>query len=397
MMVNQHGGKRPGAGRRSKGGRTERLSVRLSSRLAARLRDSDRAGEIIEAALEFGDANQDGLPLTFLAEFARLGRMYWPLEGGDGTAIEGIPLGLSGAKLRENWTQWHGDEAPVIEAAYRQYGPMARRVRDVLKKANPLLMPADLDLLNRGRCVGVLEAVERLHAYALIVNDGHLPCGGRALARFLFGLDQRPESEAHSICVALEAGRLDVAVACGAGDYAVTGEAAVLAKLREGLRVETALDWWARNPEFCRLIDPDIGTMAGIPGFLDLATKARKLFFWGSLFGSGPDWASLRAFKAAWFPLAALHGEDLLLRLLDRFDVLKAGAVRHRLSIEIPGERIPADYAVLGLMPGASRRDIDAAFRRLAQRAHPDKGGNAEHFTRITQARDRLISGTNSR
>jgi hypothetical protein len=393
-----HGGKRSGAGRKSTGGRSERLSVRLSSRLARRLRDSGRAGEIIESALEFGDANQDGLPLSFLAEFARIGRMYWPVEGSDGTTIEGIPLDLDDFELWKNWTQWHGDDAPTIEAAYRQYGPMARRVRCVLGKTNPLLRRRDLDLWSGGRCVGVLEAIKLLHGYALIVNDGHLPCGGRDLARFIFWLGQTSESEVGLITTALAAGRLDVAVACGAGDYAVTGEAAVLAKLREGLNVETALDWWARNPEFCRRIDPDIETMAGIPSFLDLAAKTRKLFFWGSLFGSEPDWASLRAFRAAWFPMAAQHGEDLLLHLLERFDVLKASAVRHRLSIEIPGERNPAaDYATLGLVPGASRRDIDAAFRRLAQRAHPDKGGDAEHFTRITQARDRLISGTNSR
>jgi hypothetical protein len=397
MTAHQHGGKRPGAGRPSKDGRTERLSVRLSSRLAGRLRDSGQAGEIIESALEFGAVNQDGLSLTFLAEFAWLGRLYWPVEGGDGTTIEDIPLRLSDAKLHEDWTIWHGDDGPGIETAYRQYGLMAQRVQAVLRKANPLLRPAGLDPLNGGRCVDVGQAVELLHAYALILNDGHLPCGGRALSRFIFGQDSRIESKAHLIATALEAGRLDVAVACGAGDYAVTGEAAVLARLREGLKVETALDWWKRNPEFCRRIDPDIETMAAIPGFLDLAEATRKVLFWGSLFGSEPDWASLRAFKAAWFPMAARHGEGLLLHLLERFDVLKAGAVRHRLSIEIPGERNPADYAVLGLVPGASRREIDAAFRRLAQRAHPDKGGNAEHFTRITQARDRLISGTNSR
>lgn len=127
MTAHQHGGKRPGAGRPSKDGRTERLSVRLSSRLAGRLRDSGQAGEIIESALEFGAVNQDGLSLTFLAEFARLGRLYWPVEGGDGTTIEDIPLRLSDAKLHEDWMIWHGDDGPGIETAYRQYGPMAQR------------------------------------------------------------------------------------------------------------------------------------------------------------------------------------------------------------------------------------------------------------------------------
>jgi hypothetical protein len=390
-----HGGKRAGAGRRPRGGRTERLSVRLAPKLAARLRESGHAGELIESAFEFGDANQTGLTLSFLAEFARLGRRHWPVEGSDGTTIEDIPLDLPDAELREKWTAWHGDDGPAIEAAYRQYAPLAHRVRDLLLAANPLLTPADLDIWHcqAGATVDVSLAIGLLHGYGLIVNDGVLPCGGRSLVRFMqqqTGADS-PEHSAWWITLALAEGWPDVAVAFGAGDYAVTGEAAVLDHLRTGLRLGTALSWWERNPEFCRRIDPAIEQAASIAGFQELAKLAGELLIWGSLFGEEPNWPALRAFRAAWWPLAARHGEDILLHLLERFNVLKADAVRHRLAIEIPGERNPSDYAVLGLAPGATRQAIDAAFRRLAQRHHPDKGGDAKVFIKCKAARELLL------
>jgi hypothetical protein len=39
-------------------------------------------------------------------------------------------------------------------------------------------------------------------------------------------------------------------------------------------------------------------------------------------------------------------------------------------------------------------RQINAAFRRLAQKAHPDAGGSNEKFVRITQARNALLEVT---
>jgi hypothetical protein len=36
-------------------------------------------------------------------------------------------------------------------------------------------------------------------------------------------------------------------------------------------------------------------------------------------------------------------------------------------------------------------RQINAAFRKLAQKAHPDVGGSSEQFVRITKARNALL------
>lgn len=43
-------------------------------------------------------------------------------------------------------------------------------------------------------------------------------------------------------------------------------------------------------------------------------------------------------------------------------------------------------HAVLGVAPGATADEVHAAFRRAARRVHPDAGGDAESFRRLTDA-----------
>jgi hypothetical protein len=53
----------------------------------------------------------------------------------------------------------------------------------------------------------------------------------------------------------------------------------------------------------------------------------------------------------------------------------------------------PGDRALLGV-PGdgpLKETEIRAAYRKMAAQAHPDAGGNAEVFYRLTAARDRLL------
>jgi hypothetical protein len=51
-----------------------------------------------------------------------------------------------------------------------------------------------------------------------------------------------------------------------------------------------------------------------------------------------------------------------------------------------------ADYALLGLKPGAPAADVRRNFRRLARQHHPDHGGEAEIFAAL-QAAYRRITG----
>jgi hypothetical protein len=58
----------------------------------------------------------------------------------------------------------------------------------------------------------------------------------------------------------------------------------------------------------------------------------------------------------------------------------------------VPGTMDRAEaYQILGLQPGASREDIQSAYRRLIQRVHPDHGGSSYLAARLNQARDVLL------
>lgn len=48
-------------------------------------------------------------------------------------------------------------------------------------------------------------------------------------------------------------------------------------------------------------------------------------------------------------------------------------------------------YQILGLQPDAGRDEIQAAYRRLIQKVHPDQGGSSYLAARINQARDVLL------
>jgi preprotein translocase subunit Sec63 len=47
--------------------------------------------------------------------------------------------------------------------------------------------------------------------------------------------------------------------------------------------------------------------------------------------------------------------------------------------------------SILGVGPEASRQEIQAAYRRLIERVHPDKGGAAGLAAQLNAARDRLL------
>jgi curved DNA-binding protein CbpA len=49
--------------------------------------------------------------------------------------------------------------------------------------------------------------------------------------------------------------------------------------------------------------------------------------------------------------------------------------------------------SILGVGPTATRAEIKAAYARLMQVAHPDKGGTDGLAAQLNAARDRLLKG----
>lgn len=48
-------------------------------------------------------------------------------------------------------------------------------------------------------------------------------------------------------------------------------------------------------------------------------------------------------------------------------------------------------YSALGLTPTATELQIKQAYRRLAQKHHPDRGGDPAAFQKVTKAYETLI------
>lgn len=93
---------------------------------------------------------------------------------------------------------------------------------------------------------------------------------------------------------------------------------------------------------------------------------------------------ALAASRGAWLPAAALLGAGLWLVVSSR---IRAVAART--------EAMSAAEArsVLGVGADATTEQIQAAWRRLMTRAHPDQGGSEGLASRLNAARDRLRKG----
>lgn len=94
--------------------------------------------------------------------------------------------------------------------------------------------------------------------------------------------------------------------------------------------------------------------------------------------------AVLLGARGAWLPAAALAGAGVWLTLSSR---QRAPTFR--------SEGMSPDDArsLLGVSADATRAEINAAWKRLMARAHPDQGGTEGLASRLNAARDRLLKG----
>jgi len=97
-------------------------------------------------------------------------------------------------------------------------------------------------------------------------------------------------------------------------------------------------------------------------------------------------WVRLLRGDAPWpKPRAARAGEE------------EEGA-SHGAAAPMPAGTKPWALAVLGLAAGASAEDVKRAFRVMALRTHPDRGGDAASFVDVKRAYDvALIAATTPR
>ena len=92
--------------------------------------------------------------------------------------------------------------------------------------------------------------------------------------------------------------------------------------------------------------------------------------------------AVLLAARGAWLPAAALAGAGLWLTLSSR---QRAPAPRSE-ALTVAEAR-----SLLGVTGAATPAEINAAWKRLMARAHPDHGGTEGLASRLNAARDRLL------
>jgi len=91
----------------------------------------------------------------------------------------------------------------------------------------------------------------------------------------------------------------------------------------------------------------------------------------------------LLAARGAWLPAGGLIGAGLWLTLASR----KRDAPRPSSDALSDGEA----RSILGVSPDATPEAVNAAWRRLMGRAHPDQGGTESLAARLNAARDRLL------
>lgn len=47
---------------------------------------------------------------------------------------------------------------------------------------------------------------------------------------------------------------------------------------------------------------------------------------------------------------------------------------------------------LLGINVSAPRSEVEKAYKRAAMRHHPDRGGDADHFHQLKEAKDKLMN-----
>ena len=94
--------------------------------------------------------------------------------------------------------------------------------------------------------------------------------------------------------------------------------------------------------------------------------------------------AVVSALRGGWIPSLVLVGLSAWLAQTARPAKAPSGSPERGMSLREARE-------ILGVDESAGRSEIDAAYRRLMRRAHPDHGGSTGLASQLNAARDRLL------
>jgi hypothetical protein len=94
--------------------------------------------------------------------------------------------------------------------------------------------------------------------------------------------------------------------------------------------------------------------------------------------------AVVSALRGGWIPSLVLIGLSAWLAQTSRPTRISPASLKSGMSLREARE-------ILGVGDEAGKAEIDAAYRRLMQRAHPDHGGSTGLASQLNAARDRLL------
>jgi DnaJ-domain-containing protein 1 len=266
---------------------------------------------------------------------------------------------------------------------YGRYLPLVKPMIAALDKVDPVYQSNSF--------MGFDPTLD-LVKYALIFDDVNAePATLDEMLNFLFGLDSLPRSLEEFRREAMYYCRPDVIAAIGLNNacYQTDRYQWLLQKRRESLgNLNSEFVAWAANPAYAAQIHPLMPKMFSREEFKLIQKCLDEIQFGGftRAFGGG-DLQDRKEREAGdrfreWFNL--FFEPDFIPIMVEILGVNPDQLLNL-------GRKEKDCHAVLGVSPNASRVEIDRAYRKLAAKHHPDKGGDTAFMQKINKARDEAV------
>jgi DnaJ-domain-containing protein 1 len=292
------------------------------------------------------------------------------------------------AWLTKEVREWTGyprrDEyIEAVCAVYGQYLALIAPMMAVLRKVDPVYHPSSV--------MGV-DPTKDLLEHSLIFDDVNAqPATLGEVLTFLFEVGSQPNSIEELRCDAISYNRPDILAAIGLnnGSYQTDRYQHLLQKRRASLgNLKPEFAAWAKDPAYAVQIHPLMPKMFSSEELRLIRDCVNAIQFGGftRAFGRG-DLQDEKEREAGdkfrqWF---RTHNDPDSIAILT--DIL--GVDYERLAKLGLKEK---DYhTILGISPNADRAEINQAYRKLAAKHHPDKGGDVVFMQKLNRARNEAL------